>query len=116
MNKTQQKTAKRAARHKRIRAKVSGTKACPRLAVFRSNQFLYAQLIDDENANTLASADTRKAKGASAADRAEEIAKSIAAAAAKMDVTAVVFDRGGFPYKGTIAAFAEAARAAGLKF
>ena len=116
MNKTQAKTAKRASRHNRIRAKVSGTAARPRLAVFRSNKFLYAQLIDDEAAKTLGAADTRKAKGTSAGDRATEIANSIAEQAKKLGAESVVFDRGGFPYKGTIATFADAAREAGLKF
>ncbi len=116
MNKTQQKVAKRTSRHARIRAKVIGSAARPRLAVFRSNKFLYAQLIDDESAKTIGSADTRSSKAKTAAERAAEIAKSIAEQAKKAGAESVVFDRGGFPYKGTIAIFADAAREAGLTF
>ena len=116
MNKAQQKTAKRTARHNRIRAKVKGTATRPRLAVYRSNQYLYAQLIDDDAAKTIAAADSRKAKGSTPGERAEEVAKTVAAAAKKNGIEAVVFDRGGFPYKGTISKFADAARAAGLQF
>ena len=116
MNKTQQKTAKRAARHNRIRAKVTGTATRPRLAVFRSNKFLYAQLIDDEAATTIASCDTRKASGKTTSEKALAIASDMAEKAKKAGVKSVVFDRGGFPYQGTIAVFADAARAAGLKF
>ena len=105
MNKTQQKTAKRTARHNRIRAKVKGTAQRPRLAVFRSNQYLYAQLIDDDAGKTIGAADTRKAKGKTAGERATEVANTIAEQAKKAKVEAVVFDRGGFPYKGTISIF-----------
>ena len=115
-NKSQIKTAKRTARHNRIRAKVKGTAERPRLAVFRSNQYLYARLINDDEAKTIAAADSRKATGKTPQERAEVVAKSIAEQAKKAKIEAVVFDRGGFPYKGTISAFAEAARAAGLKF
>lgn len=116
INKTQQKTAKRTARHARIRARVSGTAARPRLAVFRSNKFLYAQLINDETATTLLAADTRSEKGASAKERATSMAKTLAKKAQDAGIEAVVFDRGGFTYQGTIAAFADASREAGLKF
>lgn len=116
MNKTQQKTAKRAARHRRIRAKVIGTAVRPRLSVFRSNMFLYAQLIDDDTATTIAAGDTRKLKGANTAEKVVELAKAIAATAKKANIESAVFDRGGFPYQGNIAIFADAAREAGLKF
>lgn len=115
MNKTQQKIARRTSRHARIRAKVTGTAERPRLSVFRSNKFLYAQVIDDTKAHTIAAADTRTLKG-SKTEQVSELATMIAEKAKKEKVEAVVFDRGGFPYAGTIAAFADAARAAGLKF
>jgi large subunit ribosomal protein L18 len=116
MKKTQAKTAGRIARHARIRAKVHGTQERPRLAVFRSNQFLYAQLINDDTATTLAAADTRKEKGATRTEKAVSMATTLAEKAKKAGVSAVTFDRGGFPYKGSIKAFAEAAREAGLQF
>lgn len=114
--KSQHKTATRVARHARIRAKVSGTEARPRLAVFRSNKFLYTQLINDETATTIAAADTRTSKAKTPAERAVELGTTIAAAAKKAGVEAVVFDRGGFQYAGSIKAFADSARAAGLQF
>lgn len=116
MKKTQAKTAGRVARHARIRAKVRGTAERPRLAVFRSNQFLYAQLINDDTATTLAAADTRKEKGATRTEKAVAMATTMSELAKKAGVTAVTFDRGGFPYKGSIKAFADAAREAGLQF
>ncbi len=116
INKSQQKTAMRTARHARIRAKVHGTAERPRLAVFRSNIALYAQIINDDAGTTLVAADTRKVKGATTRERAIAMASDIAATAKKAGIEAVVFDRGGFPYQGTIAAFAEAAREAGLVF
>ncbi len=116
MNKTQAKTAGRHARHARIRAKVHGTAERPRLAVFRSNQFLYAQLINDDTATTIAAADTRKEKGATRTEKAVVMGTTMADKAKKANITTVTFDRGGFPYKGSIKAFADAAREAGLEF
>lgn len=115
MNKTQAKTAKRASRHKRIRSRVIGTAERPRLAVFRSNKFLYAQLINDDASNTIAAADTRKGSG-TLTEAAAAMGTTLAEAAKKAGIEAVVFDRGGFKYQGAIAAFADAARAGGLKF
>lgn len=116
MSMTSQKVVKRVRRHARIRAKVKGTAECPRLAVYRSNRFVYAQLIDDESAATLLGLDTRKAKGKTALLRAKEIGTSIAEAAKKKGITKVVFDRGGFGYQGAVAALAEGAREGGLEF
>lgn len=113
--KSQQKTAKRISRHKRIRAKVSGTAAKPRLAVFKSNVAIYAQLIDDVAGKTIAAADSRKAKGANVTEKATAVGAEIAAAAKKAGIEAVVFDRGGFQYQGSVAALADGARDAGLK-
>lgn len=116
MNKTAKKTQERNRRHARIRAKVSGTAEKPRLAVFRSNKYLYAQLINDEAGTTLASVDTRKLKGDSTSAKATEAGKTIAEAAKKLQIETVVFDRGGFKYQGGIAALADGARAGGLTF
>jgi large subunit ribosomal protein L18 len=116
MNKSNVKLQKRVARHARIRAKVNGTATRPRLAIFRSNTALYAQLIDDTAGKTLVSVDTRQSKAATPRERAVEVAGTLAAAAKKQGIEAVVFDRGGYPYLGTIAAFADAAREAGLSF
>lgn len=116
MNKTQAKTQTRARRHNRIRARITGTAVKPRLAVYKSNTALYAQLIDDEAGKTLAAADTRKAKGDSLTEKATATGTAIAEAAKKAGIETVVFDRGGFKYQGVIAALADSARAAGLKF
>lgn len=115
MEKTQAKHAKRESRHKRIRAKIVGTATRPRLAVFRSNRFVYAQLIDDAAGKTLAAVDSRKVKGATAGEKATAVGTEIAKKAKDLKVEAVVFDRGGFPYQGTVAAVADGAREGGLK-
>lgn len=116
MNKTVHKQLGRQRRHARIRARVQGTADCPRLAVFRSNRYIYAQLINDNEGKTIVSADSRKMPEASAADRATAVGKAIGEAAKEQNITKVVFDRGGFQYKGAIAAVAEGARSAGLTF
>ncbi len=116
MEKAQYKQTKRVARHKRIRAKVSGSADRPRLAIFRSNRFVYAQLIDDETSKTLAAVDTRSQKGKTLTERAVAVGTEIAKKAKAAGAKEVVFDRGGFRYQGTIAALADAARAEGLKF
>lgn len=110
------KSALRARRHRRIRAKVRGTASCPRLTVFRSNKYLYAQIIDDDAAVTLASASSMDVKGKSMMEDAKIVGERVSEAAKAKGVTAVVFDRGGFTYTGRIRALAEAARAGGLKF
>ena len=115
MNKSQYKVEKRAGRHARIRAKVSGTAARPRLAVYKSNKFVYAQLIDDVTGKTMAATDSRKAKGTTS-EGAVTVGTTIAEKAKAAGVTAVVFDRGGFKYQGIVAAVADSARAAGLQF
>lgn len=116
MNKTQAKTSKRTARHARIRAKVNGTAEKPRLAVFKSNRFIYAQLIDDAAGKTLATADSRKLKGDSPTERAVAVGDAIAKSAKDKKIAKAVFDRGGFRYQGAVAALAEAARKGGLEF
>src|SRR5690606_21755247 len=111
-NKSQTKTAKRTVRHKRLRAKVTGTATRPRLAVFKSNVAVYAQLIDDQSGKTIAAADSRKEKG-SRLESAKTVGATIAKKAADLKITEVVFDRGGFRYQGIVAALAEGAREAG---
>lgn len=116
MEKTQAKNMKRISRHARIRAKVSGTAARPRLAVFRSNKYVYAQLINDELGTTIAAVDSRKVKGDSATDKAKAVGAEIAKQAKAEKIDSVVFDRGGFPYQGIVAAVADGAREGGLAF
>ena len=116
MNKSADKQQVRARRHARIRSRVVGTATKPRLAVFRSNRYLYAQLINDESNTTMAAVDTRTQKGAGAKERAAAAGTAIAAAAQKLGVETVVFDRGGFKYQGSVAALADGARQGGLTF
>ena len=98
-----------------IRKKVSGTPERPRLAIFRSNREIYAQLIDDISGNTLAYACSIEAKGTKI-EQADIVGKLIADNAKKVGVDTVVFDRGGFLYHGRVRALANSAREAGLKF
>jgi large subunit ribosomal protein L18 len=100
-------TEKRIVRHRRIRAKVVGTAERPRLAVYRSNRALYAQVIDDEKGVTLASA---------TGNEAAAVGSTIAKRAKEKGISAVVFDRGGFEYAGGVKVLADAAREAGLVF
>ena len=108
--------SKRERRHKRIRSRVSGTAERPRLAVFKSNKFIYAQLIDDTAGKTLCSAsDIKNAKGTKM-ERAVMIGETLATEAGKNKITQVVFDRGGFRFTGRVKALADSARAKGLIF
>ena len=100
---------------RKIRATISGTDTRPRLSVFRSNNYIYAQLIDDVNAVTLASSSDMKAKGTKM-EGSIAAGKELAAAAKAKGIVKVVFDRNGFKYAGRIKAFADAAREAGLDF
>ena len=105
--------------HRRIRKKVSGTAARPRLAVKYSNQHIYVQVIDDEAGNTLCSASSIEARVESAASNkvtAAKVGELIAARAKEKSINTVVFDRGGHLFHGKVASLADAARAAGLKF
>ena len=105
-------------RHRRVRGKINGTAERPRLAVFRSNRGIEAQLVDDVNAKTLASASWLHLKSfsGSKAEQAAEVGKLLAANAKEAGVTAVVFDRGGYLYHGRVKALADAAREGGLQF
>lgn len=120
------KKVKKARRHLKIRAKIKGTAKAPRLAVFRSNAHIYAQLIDDDKAITLASASDMELKSKKSADKkavvgrkiseSKEVGLLIAEKAKKLGVEAAVFDRGGFRYHGRIKSVADGAREGGLKF
>ena len=112
----------RVKKHKRLRNRFSGTAERPRLAVFRSNNHMYAQIIDDTVGNTLVSASTleksvkAELKKTNDVDAAAYLGTVIAKRAIEKGIKTVVFDRGGFIYQGKIAALAEAAREAGLEF
>ena len=110
-------------RHVRVRAKVSGTQARPRLNVFRSSAHIYAQVIDDTKGHTLVSASDlesdvrdRAGSGATKSARAKAVGEIVAERAKAAGISAVVFDRGGFLYHGRIKAVADGAREAGLEF
>lgn len=106
-------------RHKRVRAKISGTPQCPRLSVFRSAKHIYAQLIDDVNGVTLASASTMdkgfEGNGGNK-EAARKVGQAIAKAAAEKNIEEAVFDRGGYLYHGRVKELADGARESGLKF
>jgi large subunit ribosomal protein L18 len=106
-------------RHRRVSTKISGTPECPRLCVFRSNTNLYAQVIDDVNGVTLASASTLdkevKTKKSNK-EAAKEVGALVAKRAIEKNIKSVVYDRGGYIYHGVVKELAEAAREAGLEF
>ena len=102
-------------RHARVRALVKGTEARPRLAVYRSNRFVSAQLIDDTKGKTVAASHGREFKGSQSV-QAAAVGAAIAKKAATVGITTIVFDRGGYRYAGQIKALAEAAREGGLAF
>ena len=114
------KNATRRKRHARVRAKLSGTSARPRLNVFRSNQHIYAQVIDDTKGVTLASASTLdkelNLESTGNVEAAQKVGELVAKRAVEKGIAAVVFDRGGYLYHGRIQALADAARANGLQF
>lgn len=105
-------------RHFRVRKKVHGTADRPRLSVFRSNRYIYAQVIDDEAGRTLASASSQEPtlrERTLTVDTATEVGKLVAERAKAAGIGTVVFDRGGFKYHGRVKAVADAAREEGLK-
>lgn len=118
-DKAQTKRSARIRRHARVRKGVHGTAERPRLAVFRSNRHIVAQIIDDVAGTTMAAASTLEAAGRSSAssrEGASAVGRLVAERARSAGVTTVVFDRGGNAYHGRVAAVAEAAREAGLEF
>ena len=112
----------RVKKHMKIRNRFSGTAECPRLAVFRSNNHMYAQIIDDTVGNTLVAASTvekdvkAELEHTNTVEAASYLGKVIAERALDKGIKTVVFDRGGFIYQGKVQALAEAAREAGLEF
>ncbi|NLZ71163.1 MAG: 50S ribosomal protein L18 [Clostridiaceae bacterium] len=109
-------------KHARVRKTLSGTAECPRLCVFRSLSHIYAQIIDDDNGNTLVAASSLdseikdQVKSSGNCETAKLVGELIAKRALDKDIDNVVFDRGGYIYHGRVAALADAAREAGLKF
>lgn len=110
------KQSSRIKRRISIRKKIFGTAKRPRLAVFRSSQHIYAQLIDDSKGVTLVLASDLKIKRGSKLQKALKVGRMLAEVASKLKIDAVIFDRGGFLYHGRIKALAEGAREKGLKF
>ena len=110
------KTSQRERRHKRIRARISGTDNRPRLCVFKSNTAIYLQLIDDAKGITLANASTKNLKGKNLIERSFEAGKEIAKKAKENKIESAIFDRGGYIYTGAVKSAAEGAREGGLKF
>lgn len=106
----------RKTRHRRMRFYIKGTPERPRLNVFRSNKQIYAQIIDDINSVTLASASSLKVENGANIEGAKTVGKLVAEKAVKQGVKKVVFDRGGYLYHGRVKALADAAREAGLEF
>lgn len=120
MIKKQSRNDVRKARHARVRAKISGTASTPRLNVFRSNQNIFAQIIDDEKGITLVSASSvdkeLKLENGSNIDAAVQVGKLLAKRAKEAKIKEVVFDRGGYLYHGRVKALADSARENGLEF
>ncbi|HAF69542.1 MAG TPA: 50S ribosomal protein L18 [Acidimicrobiaceae bacterium] len=114
------RSAQRQRRQRRVRKKITGTTSRPRLSVFRSNRHISAQIIDDENGRTVASASTSEAdlRGLTTSNKeaAGKVGSLLATRAQEAGIDSVVFDRGGNKYHGRVAALADAARDAGLKF
>ncbi|HYC34453.1 MAG TPA: 50S ribosomal protein L18 [Candidatus Paceibacterota bacterium] len=110
------KTLKREVRRRRIRSKVSGTLERPRLAIFKSNRYIFAQLIDDSTGKTIVSANGKTLKAKTKTEQATAVGKEIASLALAKSIKKVVFDRGGYIYTGRIKAVADAAREGGLEF
>ena len=113
------KNLQRLKRHRRVRAKISGTAELPRLCVYRSNKNIYAQIIDDVKGVTLVSASTVEAgfEGTTSnKEAARQVGKKVAEKALAAGIETVVFDRGGYIYHGRVSELAEGAREAGLKF
>ncbi len=109
----------RARRHSRVRKSVRGTHERPRLAVYRSNRYIYAQVIDDVDGRTLAAASSQEADLRASAlnqDTASKVGALLGSRAKDAGVTSVVFDRGGYKFHGKVKALADAAREAGLEF
>lgn len=112
----QKKQAIFARRKARTRAKIAGTAERPRLAIFKSHKYIYAQIIDDTKGRTLVATDSRLVKGKTPVERAQEVGRDIAKKAVAAKISKIVFDRGGYLYTGKIKMVADAAREGGLQF
>ena len=110
------KKEKRIRRHRKIRATLFGTANSPRLAVFKSNKHISVQLIDDQNAKTLAYSHSRDTKAKTMLEKSKAVGFDIAKKAVGLKIANVVFDRGGFRYIGCVKVLADSAREGGLKF
>lgn len=114
------KRRRKIARHRRVRAKISGTSKCPRLSVFRSSRHIYAQLIDDESSKTLAQfndlAQKSRKKNTTKTMSAKEVGLNLGGEVLKKGFSRVIFDRGSYKYHGRVKTLAEGLREAGLKF
>lgn len=110
------KLEKRIRLKKKIRNKILGTNERPRLSIFRSNQFIYAQVIDDSTGKTIVSASDMEAKKGTKTERAVEVGSVVAKSANEKGIKKVVFDRNGFKYTGRVKALADSARSSGLEF
>ncbi len=116
-DKNKQKKAKRQIRHARVRSRVTGSAERPRLSVFRANQHIYGQLIDDAAGKTIISASSLELKAkVKKSEAATEVGKLVAKKALEKGIKAVVFDRGGYAYHGRVKALADGAREGGLVF
>ena len=116
MSTTNTKNSRRASRHNRVRAKVKGTAQRLRVAVYKSNQFIYAQVIDDATGTTIVSASDMAAKSGTKTERAQAVGVEVAKLAMAKGIKSVIFDRNGFKYTGRIKALADSARNGGLQF
>jgi large subunit ribosomal protein L18 len=116
MSKAKTAAAQRDRRHLRVRKKVSGTQARPRLVVFRSLKHIYAQLVDDAKNHTIATVGDQDIETMKKTEKATEVGKRIAERAKAAGITQVVFDRAGYQYHGRVKAVAEGARKGGLEF
>jgi len=110
------KVEKRIRLKKKIRTKISGTPECPRLSVFRSNNYMYAQIIDDTKNVTIVSSSDMKTKTGTKTARAKAVGVEVAKSAIAKGIKSCVFDRNGFKYTGRVKALADSAREAGLNF
>ncbi|MEI8338025.1 MAG: 50S ribosomal protein L18 [bacterium] len=116
MAKTNQKTLKRESRKRRIRSRVNGTLERPRVSIFRSSKFIYAQLINDEESKTIVACSSAVIEKGTKTEKATKAGKDFAKQIQEKGIKKVVFDRGGYIYTGRVKAFAEALREAGLDF
>lgn len=116
MEKKPNKLKQKKQRQSRVRGKIFGTAKCPRLSVFKSNSFVYLQLIDDDREKTLVSWSDQKEKGKNKTERAKLAGQNLAKKASELKINKIVFDRGGYKFHGRVKAVAEGAREGGLKF